>query len=59
MCAVKIFFFCFIKLVSFILMLKKTTISNKLDPDVSIVFSNNESKVPARKNLGWVRGVFS
>ena len=52
-------FLLFYKTRQFYFDVKKKTISNKLDPDMSIVFSNNESKVPARKNLGWVRGDFS
>ena len=33
-------------------MSKKKTISKKLDPDVSIVSSNNESEVPAKIRPG-------
>ena len=50
--------FCKIRCFSFVSMLKKT-ISKKLDPYRSIVASNNESEVSAKKDLGWVRGVFS
>ena len=38
---------------------KKKKITEKLDPNMSIVSNNNESEVPAKKDLGSVGGVFS
>ena len=51
MCAVKKILYCFVKFVAlvFFFYVFKKTISIKLDPDVSIVYSNNESEVPSRK----------
>ena len=60
-CVTEVFIvFCEIRCFRFNSMLKKNkTISKKLDPDVSIVSCNSESKVPAKKGLGWVTGVIS
>ena len=59
-CAVKKFCcilwnFCF----NFVSVLKKKINIKNLDPDISIVSSNNESESPAiKKDSGWVREVF-
>ena len=53
-------FMKFVPLVLFRCRKKKRSCIQKLDPDVSIVSSNSESEVPAKKkDLGWARGVFS
>ena len=40
--------FCEIRCLSFVSILKRKTMSKKLEPDMSSVSSNNESEVPAK-----------
>ena len=50
--------FCEIRCFSLALILKKK-ISIKLGPDIYIVPSKNESEDPAKKDLDWMKEVFS
>ena len=51
---------CFVKFVALVLLWYwKKIISIKLGPDIYIVPSKNESEDPAKKDLDWMKEVFS
>ena len=59
-CSGEVSLLCFVKFVALVLIrTEKKTISTKLNLDMSLVSSNTESKVLAKKDLGWMREVFS